>query len=120
MFKVIVYEDDQGYSPFEKFYNELDEKARTDKSARGLIKKLNYCIGILSEGGTRAGEKFTKHIQGKLWELRPDDHRVFFFLWNGNHIVLLHSFRKETKKTPKAEIEKAQRELEDWVSRHGH
>lgn len=60
MFKVIVYEDDQGYSPFEKFYNELDEKARTDKSARGLIKKLNYCIGILSEGGTRAGEKFTK------------------------------------------------------------
>lgn len=32
-------------------------------------------------------------------------------MWNGNNIVLLHSFRKETQKTPQQEIEKALKEM---------
>lgn len=120
MYEILLYEDARGNCPFQEFLDDLDGKAKTDKRARGLRKKINYCLGILSEGGTRAGERFTKQIDGKLWELRPDDHRVFFFLWSGNHIVLLHTFRKETKKTPVAEIEQAKREMEDWVKRNGH
>lgn len=99
MYKILLYEDARGNSPFENFIAELNEKAQTDKRARGLLKKVHYCLAILAEGGTRAGEKFTKHIEGKLWELRPDDHRVFFFLWSGNH--------------------QAKREMDDWVSRYG-
>ena len=120
MYKILFYADARGNCPVENFMTALLENADTDKRARGLYKKLRYCIGLLEEGGTRVGEKFTKQIDGKLWELRPDDHRVFFFMWNGNHIVLLHIFRKEAKRTPEAEIEKAKREIEDWVSRYGH
>ncbi|WP_240763220.1 type II toxin-antitoxin system RelE/ParE family toxin [Paenibacillus thalictri] len=84
-----------------------------------MLKKIVYCLGILQAEGSRADEKFTKQIDGDLWELRVSDERVFFFLWDGNHIVLLHSFRKETNKTPKAEIEKAKREMADWRKRNG-
>ncbi|MFB6365179.1 type II toxin-antitoxin system RelE/ParE family toxin [Paenibacillus elgii] len=120
MYKIHFYEDARENCPFGNFIAELDQRAETDKRAAQLLKKVYYCLEILKEGGTRAGEKFTKHIDGKLWELRPGDHRVFFFLWNGNYFVLLHTFRKETKKTPPEEIEKAKREMEDWVSRNGH
>jgi phage-related protein len=119
MYKILFHEDVRGYSEFGSFIAELQEKAETDKRSKLLLKKIIYCINILKVGGTRAGEKFTKHIDGKLWELRADDHRVFFFMWDGNHIVLLHSFRKESQKTPQLEIEKAKREMEDWARRHG-
>jgi phage-related protein len=120
MYKIHFYEDARENCPIENLMAELNKKAETDKQARGLLKKIIFCLGILAEDGTRAGENFTKHIEGKLWELRPGDHRVFFFLWSGNNIVLLHSFRKETRKTPSEEIDKAKREMEDWISRHGH
>jgi phage-related protein len=120
MYKILFYEDAQGFCPFESHKAELDEKAKTDKNARIMLKKIVYCLELIQEAGTRAGEKFTKQIEGELWELRVSEERVFFFLWNGNHIVLLHSFRKETNKTPKAEIEKAKREMDDWKRRYGH
>jgi phage-related protein len=115
-----LYKDARGNSPVKNFIAELNEEAKTSKRARNLLSKIVYTIDLLKLRGTRAGEKFTKQIDGKLWEVRPDDHRVFFFLWNGNHIVLLHVFRKETKKTPRQEIEQAKREMDDWCSRNGH
>lgn len=120
MYKIILYEDARGNCPFLDFLNDLEIQAQSDKKAAGLRKKINYCIDLIKFGGTRVGEKFTKQIDGKLWELRPDDHRVFFFMWNGNHIVLLHSFRKETQKTPQQEIEIALKEMKDWTSRNGY
>ncbi|EJW13780.1 type II toxin-antitoxin system RelE/ParE family toxin [Paenibacillus alvei] len=119
MYDVVLYEDARGESPMDHFITVLNKKAETDKKARILLKKVYYTIELLQYKGTRAGEKFTKQIDGKLWELRPDDHRVFFFLWNGNHIVLLHAFRKQGKKTPDLEIAKAQAEMNDWIERHG-
>ncbi|HEO8422734.1 TPA: type II toxin-antitoxin system RelE/ParE family toxin, partial [Yersinia enterocolitica] len=35
--------------------------------------------------------------------------------WDGNKIVLLHSFHKKTKKTPSLEIKQAEREMKDWL-----
>jgi len=118
MYDVVLYEDARGDCPMANFLSELDKKAATDKQARTLLNKLYYTVELLKNSGTRSGAKFTKQIEGKLWELRPDAHRVFFFIWNGNHIVLLHSFRKTTKKTPTLEIETAKREMADWIARH--
>lgn len=120
MYEIVLYEDARGNCPMERFIAELEEMATVDKPVRNLLKKIVYTVALLKNSGTRCGEKFTKQIDGKLWEMRPDDHRVFFFMWNGNHIVLLHSFRKTTKKTPELEIETAKREMEDWTKRHGY
>ncbi|NBD28381.1 type II toxin-antitoxin system RelE/ParE family toxin [Paenibacillus glycinis] len=120
MYEIDVYKDARGNSPIQIFIDDLEQKAPTDKRAARLLKKLFYSVELLKNSGTRSGEQFTKQIDGKLWELRPDDHRVFFFMWNGNHIVLLHSFRKSGRKTPDLEIKQAKREMLDWISRHGY
>ncbi|SDX26064.1 type II toxin-antitoxin system RelE/ParE family toxin [Paenibacillus sp. CF384] len=80
MYQIRLYTDIHERSPFQDSLAELDKAAASDKHARGFRKKINYCIEILRIGGTRAGEKFTKQIEEKLWELRIDDHRAFFFL----------------------------------------
>lgn len=45
--------------------------------------------------------------------------RILFAAWVGDSFVLLYTFLKETQKTPLSEIEKAERELEDFKERFG-
>ena len=113
-YEVIFYEDDRGRSSVKDFLAELDARAKTDKKAKQLLSKIALYIEVLEKLGTRSGLPYTKHIGNGIWELRPKDHRIFFFGWDGNKIVLLHTFRKETKKTPPQEIEKAEQEMADW------
>ena len=61
-----------------------------------------------------------KHIEGTngLFELRisfgGDIFRVFCFFDSGKLVVLLSGFRKKTQKTPKNEIVKAVRLMNDY------
>ena len=60
-------------------------------------------------------EKFFKHLDGTegLFEIRikvsSDIFRIFCFFDDGNLVILLNGFQKKTDKTPKNEIEKAER-----------
>jgi phage-related protein len=113
-YEVIFYEDDRGYSSVKEFLDDLDAKAKKSKQAKQLLSKFILYIEILEKTGTFSGLPYTKYIGNGVWELRPKDHRVFFFGWEGNQIVLLHTFRKSTQKTPHKEIEKAEKEMADW------
>ena len=62
-------------------------------------------------------EVITKRIDEDIWELRPGNNRVLYFFCRENTFVLLHHFRKKTKKTPRREIEKAKRERDDYLRR---
>ncbi|WP_153461429.1 type II toxin-antitoxin system RelE/ParE family toxin [Sediminibacillus terrae] len=115
-YEVIFYEDDRGRAPVKDFLDELQLKATNNKKDKQLLRKITLYIEILEKLGTRAGLPYTKNIGNGIWELRPKDHRVLFFGWKGNQIVLLHAFRKETKKTPIREIEQAEKEMKDWLS----
>ena len=57
-------------------------------------------------------EPYSKHIKGKIRELRVDfsrnRHRVFYFIFIKKTIILLHAFLKKTVKAPISEIKKAQ------------
>lgn len=120
MYNIVMYTDDHGNCPISGFMRELDAKSKTSKNDRIQLKQIIAYVKVLKELGTRAGEEFVKHIENDIWELRPGNNRIFFFVWNGNNIVLLHNFHKKTKKTPLKEIKKAKKELDDWVSRNGH
>lgn len=63
------------------------------------------------------GEPYIKHLEADIWELRPIRDRILFVAWKGNSFVLLHHFVKKTQKTPRREIEKAKRELDDLRKR---
>jgi len=118
MYEILFYEDERGHSPVEEFIKELDKQAMNSKEARILLKQVLHQINILERLGTRAGENFTKYIEDNVWELRPGNRRIFFFMWIDNKIVLLHAFHKKTNKTPRREIEKAKSEMEDWLRRN--
>lgn len=118
MYKIVFYEDVHGNCPVGDFIQELNEKAETDKRARVLLEQIRYCLKRIEISGTRSGPRFTKRITGDIWELRPGNQRIFFFGWDGNHLVMLHNFEKKTQKTPQREIDKAQSKMADWIDRH--
>jgi phage-related protein len=117
VYKIWFYEDESGYRPVERFIDELDAAASTNKNARVQLEQIIYCLNRLERSGTRSGEKFTKRISGDIWELRPGNSRVLFCGWNGNHFVLLHHFIKTTQKTPLRELAVAEKRMIDWRSR---
>ena len=76
--------------------------------------KIDWVIGLV-RSLRMVPEKFFKHIEGTdgLFEIRvkvgSNIFRIFCFFDEGNLIILLNAFQKKTDKTPKNEIEKAER-----------
>lgn len=80
-YEIIFYIDDKGRSPVEEFLNELKGQAKNNKRSRQLLEKMYFYISMLERLGSRAGSPYTKHIEDKIWELRPKNHRALFFMW---------------------------------------
>jgi len=65
-------------------------------------------------------EKYFKHIEGTkgLYEIRVEVggsiYRIFSFFDKGNLVVLGNAFQKKTQKTPKREIERALKIMEEY------
>ena len=76
--------------------------------------KIDWVIGLV-RSLRMVPEKFFKHLEGTegLFEIRikvgRDIFRIFCFFDEGNLIILINGFQKKTDKTPKNEIEKAER-----------
>ena len=70
--------------------------------------KIAKYIEFLREHKGVLDEPYSKHIKGKIRELRVDfsskRHRIFYFTFVGKNIILLHAFLKKTPKTPLSEI----------------
>lgn len=81
------------------------------------MQKINDYIEALHKYGTRVGEPYVKHIDGKIWELRPLRNRILFFGYDGEQFILLSHFIKKTQKTPQREIDKAKRLMNDYIER---
>ena len=114
MYKIIFYKDKKEGSTLKKEIIELGQQSMTNKNARIAVHQIALYVKLLRNNGNRLPYNFTKHIEGCLWELRPGNNRIFYF-FDGNIIVLLHMFRKKTQKTPKLEIEKAKREIANYL-----
>lgn len=67
-------------------------------------------------------EKYFKHIEGTkgLYEVRVElgsnIFRIFAFFDEGNLVVLGNGFQKKTQKTPKQEIQKAIKIMEEYYN----
>ena len=119
MYDIDFYEDERGYSEVKDFIKKLREKSETNKDAKINFNKVVAYIDMLEEMGTRVGEPVTKHLDGEIWELRPLSNRILYAYYDNDTFVLLHHFLKKTQKTPKREIDKAKREIEDYKRRKG-
>jgi phage-related protein len=65
-------------------------------------------------------EKYFKHLEGTngLYEIRVEVgrniYRIFSFFDKGNLVVLGNAFHKKSQKTPKQELEKALKIMEEY------
>jgi phage-related protein len=90
---------------FWDFYNSQSKKAQD---------KIDWVIGLVRTL-KMVPEKFLKHLEGTdgLFEIRvkigSDIFRIFCFFDKGDLIILLNGFQKKQEKTPKNEIDKAER-----------
>ncbi len=111
-YRVKFYRNSEtNHSPVLEYIDELPDKEKA--------KVLKY-IEFLREHKGRLGEPLSKHIKGKIRELRVDfvrtRHRVFYFVFIKKTIILLHVFLKKTKKIPLSEIKKAEENYKDVLN----
>ena len=118
MYDLIFYKDKNGKSEIIDFLDELQEKAKTDKNARINREKILSYMAALAEYGTRIGKPVVKHIDGNLWELRPLKNRIFFFYWKDDIFILVHHYIKKSQKAPQKELDKARKNMKDYIERN--
>ena len=111
---VEFYLNSSGEAPVEDFLETLDLKTRA---------RFIWSIEQLRVRNVRANAPLVRHLEGELWELREESqtniYRVIYFFFTGRRIVLLHGFQKKTQRTPRREIETADRRQRDFLSREG-
>jgi phage-related protein len=111
---VEYYRDDNGSEPVADFIDSLPI---------GTQAKVFRLIGLLARYHVLLKEPYTKQIRIKIRELRIVDAigkiRVLCFGYTGRRFVLLHGFVKKEGKTPKREIEIAERRMRDYPQQHG-
>lgn len=117
-FTIEFYFDKNGKSDIVDLLNDLQQKSISNKNARVQFRQITLFIELLSKNGTNLPENITKHIDKDIWELRPGKNRVLYFFYKDNKYILLHHFVKKTQKTPKKEILKAIKEMNDYINNH--
>jgi len=95
---------------FWDFYNKQDKKVQD---------KIDWVIGLIRTIEL-IPEKYLKHITGTdgLNEIRiglgNNIFRIFCFFDEGNLIILLNGFQKKSQKTPRSEINKAEKLKDEY------
>jgi phage-related protein len=109
--EVVFYKKSSGRSPVESFLQDLSVRDRA---------KIAGCLESVEELGFGTPRVEFRQIRGKLWEVKilaaSGKYRIFYVtLLEGKTIVLLHVFLKKTGKTPKTEIEIAERRMKEVI-----
>lgn len=101
-YAIKYYINNRGKVPVREYIDRLSTKEQA---------KVFKYIRFLKENEGKLDEPYSRHIEGKIRELRVDfhrnRHRIFYFTFVGKKIILLHAFLKKTKKTPQNEINQA-------------
>lgn len=109
-YKIKFFQNDKGEIPIIDYLEKINKKEKA--------KILKY-IEFLKNNKGYLDEPYSKHIKGKIRELRVDfsknRHRILYFTFISQTIILLYIFSKKTPKTPTAEIEKAEKNLNDVI-----
>ena len=94
---------------YKNYYLEFFEQLKPE-----VKKKFNWTLQLVATID-RVPEKYFKHLTGTsgLYEIRvevgTDIYRVFCFFDKGQLVILVNGFQKKTQKTPKTEIELAEK-----------
>jgi phage-related protein len=103
------YQDARSRRPVENWLDDQDAKT---------VARVHHTFNLLREHGTQLGMPHSRHVRGKIWELRiavgRRDYRMLYFAWVGKRFVLLHAFAKQTPRTPAADLDIAERRMAEY------
>jgi phage-related protein len=99
-----------------KFFGTLNDEVK---------KKFNWTLKLIATLD-RVPSKYFKHIENSsgLYEIRVESggniFRVFCFFDRGKMIILINGFQKKSQKTPKKEIEMAEKLKKQYFDEKGN
>ena len=105
--EIVFYEEH-----FIEFYQRQDQKVK---------RKIQYVFELI-EQVERVPEKFLKHLTGTdgLYEIRVEYqsniYRIFCCFDEDQLVVVFNGFQKKSQKTPRKEIERARRLMNEYFS----
>ncbi len=112
MFKIEMYETDDGKKPVREFLLALDTKMRAK-----VLRNLKH----LQKNGPALREPLSAPLGDKIFEIRTQAEgnitRVLYFFYVGRTIILTHGFTKKTPKTPPSEIKRAKQYRKLYIER---
>ena len=104
--KVKFYHKKSGKQPVIEFLDELP----SEETAR-----IAACLSNIEKLGFDSPRVQFRQIKGSLWEIKIKTHRsgyrLFYVCIQGDNIVLLHAYKKQSQKAPKKEIETAEKRM---------
>ena len=90
-----------------------------EKQPENVQTKIEWTLNLI-QVTQYIPEKYFKHLEGTngLYEIRVEVgrniYRIFSFFDKGNWVVLGNAFHKKSQKTPKQELEKALKIMEEY------
>lgn len=88
---------------------------------RALEKQDRQVCGAMlravQEYGLEAPGVAARQLEGKLWGLKPDPHRLMYVMIAGPTMVVLHACKKEGQKTSKPDLEVARKRMKQVLAR---
>jgi phage-related protein len=90
-----------------------------DSQSLKMQQKFAALFKMLGDVGRIFNEQKFKHLTGtdQLFEIKADQGRVLCFFVVGKRVILTHGFLKKSDKTPKGEIERAEKAKADFAAR---
>ncbi|MGL4502807.1 MAG: type II toxin-antitoxin system RelE/ParE family toxin [Planktothrix sp.] len=109
--KIEFYSGSSGSSPVADWLLEQEPKVQA---------KFAWIFDLLQEHGILVGMPHIRPItNSKLFEIRVEQqtniYRIFYVAYRDKRLILLHGFQKKTQKTPRKELEIAEKRIKDFL-----
>ena len=104
----IYYPDARGNTPGLEFLLGLPQDEQ---------QKAFAYVSYLEEQGERLRRPIAEYLGDRLYELRPKQVRILY-AFVGQHVVILHAFRKKTGPVPPSDKRLAHTRLADFARRY--
>jgi phage-related protein len=101
--EVRFYTTAAGKKPVSAYLKSLDSAERA---------RLADTLYDLQENGLDGSTVIRRQIADKLWEIKVSQQRAFYVMMSGPVMVVLHAYKKEGQRAPRAEIDLALSRME--------
>lgn len=94
----------------------VDERAQSfieSLEATNKAKVVRY-LELVRDYGFSLSSQFIKKLSPSVWELRPGNVRLLFGRLDGERVVVVHGFKKQSQKTPRKELSVAETRLDEY------